>query len=225
MRKLLQPLVWILAPVLGVAIFVAAQTGLQMVRPPGLEVRIGPRTTADYSSWSPNSFPPIDPNLSTIAANDRDATPIVITPPNVVPAVIVLPTTNKDELSKRLATSTLVPVRPSATPSPVVIPSNTPQPPPPTQTPQPTQTSHPTQTPPPPTQTPQPLQPSPTLTFTPQPINKTTIEFEPSNTPTNEPQVEATSKPGNDSPRKNPTKPPKKTPPGKGNGNGNGKGK
>jgi hypothetical protein len=130
MLKRVRPLTVMLAPMLGMTIFFAAQGGLQMVRPDGLEIRITPRTTADYRPWAVDHFQPVDPELSTVVAREANPTSVIVNTPNpnyIIPAVDV-PTT--DPRARIAVTPTLAlaapRTRPSLTPTPK--PSATPVP-------------------------------------------------------------------------------------------------
>jgi hypothetical protein len=125
MSKRPQPMLVLLAPLLGITIFCAAQTGLQTVRPDGLDIWIVPRTTADYRPWPRDQFQPVDPALGTLAAQDGNPTRVIVnTPdPNVTPASWVFPTSNQTSQPGLIATST-----PTDVPEPTntLMPSGTP---------------------------------------------------------------------------------------------------
>ncbi len=187
----------LLAPLLGVTIFFAAQSGLQAVRPDGLDVRIRPRTTADYGPWPIDHVQPVDPALSTVVAEDDYPTPIIVnTPnPNVEPAAVNMPTTGPNAAPRVMATRTLALAatmqRPSNTPTRVSSPTSMP-----TATRQPSSTPAPTNT----------LLPS--RTPTPDPTSITATPSKSSGAVrTRRPRVQPTRKPKE-----------KNDPPGKGNG-------
>lgn len=148
MLKRIRPLMMLLAPLLGMTIFCAAQSGLQMVRPDGLAIKISPRTTADYGPWPADHFQPVDPALSTVVAQDGDPTQVIInTPnPNIAPTNVNIPTTDPRTVISATPTLALAPpiTRPSVVPSPVasatLIPAAT-------YTPDPTDTPNPSSTP------------------------------------------------------------------------------
>ncbi len=116
----------VLVPLLAATIFCAAEGGLQVVRPDGLEIQITPHSTADYRPWAIEQFKPVDPALATVAGQDEDPTKVVIDAPGLddLPGPVVLPTSNPNDLAQFQVTNTL-PVAPSRTPTSTLAPQAT----------------------------------------------------------------------------------------------------